>query len=440
MAERSRSTVRCRWELRRTQPDDLRGFGALGFAALFAACALQGGCTETRGPSTSEERARFVALVRSLESDPLAENTNAIRQQLRDWAMDVPDIRFKVCPSLLGDEAGNHRYSREVTLQVMLSGAVLTIEHPGQARDDARVYTAGVEGALRAYDVLVNSTSDARSTVLDDLVQKRDRGELFDHIAKLAREKCPRSNALLMATPVGAAAGLLLALLVTHWFGRRGASHQAEPTVVSPSATRIATIRTVVFICVGYYMVAGLALHVLEPEYDPRFHFMSDYAWGTSGWLMTTTFFVLGVAVLAVAIGIRDLHQSSRSARMGFGLLVIGAAFVSLAGIFRGFPLHDIASAVAIPSLVLAAVLVSWSFRTEAKWQAIYPATFLISMGAFGAVLSMVIDIGMPGLEQRAFLFLLLLWLSIVAHKLVRVTAGVIQRPYPPATSRPTLP
>ena len=101
----------------------------------------------------------------------------------------MPDIRFNVCPSLLGDALGNYRYSREVTLQVMLSGAVLTIEDPGQARDDARVYTAGVEGALRAYGALVNSTSDARSAVLDDLVEKRERGELLDHIAKLARNK-----------------------------------------------------------------------------------------------------------------------------------------------------------------------------------------------------------------------------------------------------------
>jgi hypothetical protein len=34
----------------------------------------------------------------------------------------------------------------------------------------------------------------------------------------------------------------------------------------------------------------------------------------------------------------------------------------------------------------------------------------------------------MPGLQQRVFLFLLLLWLSIVAHRLVRVTSQLGQR------------
>jgi hypothetical membrane protein len=398
---------------------------ALGFAALFSTCALHGGCTETRGPSTHEERARFVALVRSLESDPLAENANSIRQQLRDWAIEVPDIRFKTCPSLLGDAVGHYRYSRELTLQVMLSGAVLTIEDPGQARDDARVHTAGVEGALRAYGVLVNSTSDARSAVLDDLVEKRERGELFDHIATLANDKCPKSNALLIAAPVGAAVGLVLALLVSYCWVGRGASGQAELTLPTTVSTRnAATLRTIVLTCAAYYLLVGIALHVLEPDYDPRFRFMSDYAWGSYGWVMTTTFFVLGLAVVTVAIGVRDVLQSSRSARVGFGLLVVGAVFVCLAGIFRGFPLHDIASAVAIPSLVLAAVILSWSFRTAAGWQAIYPAAFLISIGMFGAAVSMLLDIGMPGLQQRAFLFLLLLWLCLVVETLVRRDSG----------------
>ena len=112
---------------------------------------------------------------------------------------------------------------------------------------------------------------------------------------------------------------------------------------------------------------------------------------------MTTTFFVLGLAILTVAYGIRRAHQPSFSARVGFGLLVVGPVFVSLAGVFRGFPLHDVASAVGLPSLVIAALLLSWSFRTAAGRQAIHPATFLITVGMLAAIVSMVVDVGMPG-------------------------------------------
>lgn len=404
-------------------------------AAVFVACALQPGRAEARGPSNREQRARFTALVQALETDPVAANANAIRQQLRDWTIAVPDIRFKSCPGLLADVIGSdYPYARQINLQVLLSGAVLTIENPGDARNDVAVYTAGVEGALRAYEVLKKSTPDAHFAVLDDLIEKRDRGELVDHIATLAHEKCQRSNTGLIAAPIGAAVGLVLALLVAHWFDRRGTRRYGQ-NAPGHIATRTATmLRRIVFICAAYYMLVGITLHFLSPEYDPRFHFMSDYAWGPYGWLMTTTFFVLGLAVLTVAVGVRNVHQSPRSARVGFGLLVIGALFICLAGVFRGFPLHDAAGAVGIPSLVMAALLLSWSFRNAAGWQAIHPATFLVAIGMFAAVVSMIVDVGMPGLQQRAFLSLLLLWLAIIIDRSVRVTAGLVQQPNRPTT------
>ena len=403
----------------------------LALASAFVVLVLQARHAEARTGPTREERAQFVARVRLLERDPLASNADVTRQQLRQWIIEVPDIRFKVCADLLGGAVGDgYPYSREIDLQVVLSGAVLTIEDPGEARVDVAVYTAGVKGALRAYEALVKSRPEAHSTALDDLIDKRDRGELVDYIAKLAKEKCKRSNTLLIAAPIGATVGLVLALLVAHWFNRRGPSTGGEQTAVN-FTTRTATIfRRVVFTAATYYLVVGIALHFLEPEYDPRFHAMSDFAWGAYGWLMTTTFFVLGVAVLTVAVGVGNVHQSSRSARVGVGLLVIGALFVCLAGVFKGFPGHDVATAVGIPSLVLATLLLSWSFRDAAGWQVIHPATFLIAIGMFAAVVSMVVDVGMPGLQQRAFLFLLLMWLSIVIHWLVRVTDGLVEQPY----------
>jgi hypothetical membrane protein len=414
--------------------DHLKRLRALGVAAVSVLCVLQPRPAEGQVPSTPEQRAHFVALVRVLEKDPLAANANSTRQQLRQWMIEVPDIRFKVCPDLFAQAVGvDYPYSRELTLQMTLSGGVLTLEDPGKAREDVAVYTAGVEGALRAYEVLVKSRLDAHLPVLDDLIEKRNRGELVGHIASLAKAECKRSNALLVVAPLGAAVGLVLALLVAHWFGRRGTSVQRE-LAAGNTTTKTATIfRRIVLVCVAYYMLVGIALHFLEPEYDPRFHVMSDYAWGGYGWLMTTNFFVLGLAALTVAVGVRDAHHSSRSARIGFGLLVVSAVSVCMAGVFRGFPLHDVASAVAFPSLVMAVLFLSWSFRNAAEWQVIHRATLLIAVGMFAAVVSMILDVGLPGLQQRAFFCLLLLWLSIVIQSVVRV-AGLVQQANGPAT------
>ena len=396
-------------------------------AGMSVACAFQAQPAVARDPSTAGERAQFVTLVRLLERDPLAENASATRQTLREWASDVPDIRFKVCADLLDNTLGEgYPYSREVNIQVVLSGAVLTIEHPGEARDDVAVYTAGVEGALRAYEALVKSRPDARLAALDDLLEMRRRGELAEHVAMLAKGKCKRTSTGLIAAPVGAAVGLVLALLVGHWFGGGRTIRAPAPEGITPlhGNTSVAAIfRNIVFLCAAYYLTVLTALHFLEPEYDPRFYPVSHYVWGTYGWLMTTTFFVLGLTVFTVAVGLRSANLSSGSARIGFGLLIVGALFVCLAGVFRGFPLHDVASAIGLPSLAMAVLLTSWCFRKTPEWQAIGAVTALIAFGMLAALLSVIVDIGMPGLQQRAFLSLLLLWLSVVVHHLVRVTA-----------------
>ena len=321
---------------------------------LFLMCALQGPRAHARGPSTTEERAKVIELTRMLERDPLNENAEATRRWLREWTIEVPEIRFHVCNQLLSHGlAENYPYSREINLQTILSGAVFTLEHQDKIRDGVGAYIAGIEGSLRMYEVLAKSRPDARLAFLDGLVAMRDRGELADHIAKLAAEKCPKSNMLLIAAPIGAAVGLILGSLIGWLFGGRRGRRPSAPNVASAgnrSAKFASAAQWIVFACAGYHVIVGASLHFLKPEYDPRYRFMSEYAWSAHGWLMTTTFFVLALALLTAALALRNLYGPSRSARVGFGLLVVGAAGICVAGVFRGFPLHDVGGAVGLPT------------------------------------------------------------------------------------------
>jgi len=405
-------------------------------SGLLLVCAAQVQCTLGPGLSTPDEQAKVVALARSLERDPLIENAPATREWLRKWIIDVPDIRVYACDDLLGHSLGdNYPYSIEVKLQPMFSAAAFAIEHRDKARDQHAQYHAGVEGALRVYEALLKSKPDAKSAFLDDLLAKRDHGELADHVAKLAKEKCKRSNFIVIANLVGAGAALVLGLLVAWWFGGRRAtpvtgSGRVAGENVNAKIAKIAQL--VVFFCAGYYVIVGMALHILEPEFDPRFRFMSEYALSAHGWLMTTTFFVLGLATFAVAMALRNGQQSLKGARIGFGLLAVGALFVCLAGVFKDSLPHLLASVVVFPSIVMAVLLLSWSFRQTAEWRPIYGPMLFIALGMLALFLSMVADVGMPGLQQRAFLFLFLLWLSIVIHRFVRLGAGAADRPLQP--------
>ena len=187
------------------------------------------------------------------------------------------------------------------------------------------------------------------------------------------------------------------------------------------SATIATVTRRVVFVCAAYFVIVLVILHILEPEFDPRFRFMSEYALGDYGWLMTTAFFALGLAPFVAAVGLRELHLSSRSTRIGLGLLLVAGIFIWLAGIFKDSIPHLLASVVVFPSIVMAVFLLSWTFRQTAGWHKIYRATLLIAIGMLAAFLSMTADVGMPGLQQRVFIVLFLLWLAIVVHRSVRI-------------------
>jgi hypothetical membrane protein len=394
---------------------------------LFLICVLQIHCTLGRGLSTPEERAKAINIARSLERDPLAKDAAANRQWLLNWIIEVPDIRFKSCVGLLNPGVGNrYRYSAEVSQQIMFSAAAFKLEDPDHLRNDTGAYVVGVEGALRVYEMLMKSVPDAKLAFLDDLVAKRDRGELADHIAKLAKEKCKPPKTALIMNLAGAGVGLVLSVLVAQCLGRHRVLRVTSSESVTSGNDKVRIARTterVVFLCAAYFLIVLIVLHILQPEFDPRFRFMSEYALGDYGWLMTTTFFALGLAPLITAIGLRSAYPSSRSTRIGLGLLVVAAIFIWLAGIFRDSIPHLLAGVVAFPSMVMAVLLLSWTFRRAARWQTMYQVALFIGLVMLAMFLLMVADLGMPGLQQRVFIFLFLLWLLIVVHKSVPLTA-----------------
>jgi hypothetical membrane protein len=245
------------------------------------------------------------------------------------------------------------------------------------------------------------------------MLVRRERGELGDYVATLAKGKCKTGpNVAVIASFAGAGVGLLLGSFVAwRWGGER-----ARRAGTNPNPARF---QRIVMVSAIYYVIVCSAMHVLEPEYDPRFRFVSEYVWSPYGWLMVTTFFALGLAVFTVAIGLRAIYQASRSARLGFGLLIVGAVFVCLAGIFKDFIPHLAASAIALPSVVMAALFLSWSFRGARELDGLFQVSIVIALGMLIMLVSTIANVGMPGLQQRAFLLLFLSWLTIVARRLV---------------------
>lgn len=143
--------------------------------------------------SSPEDRAHFLALTRKLEQTPLEPDGKADRGWAMSWLTDAPDVSVQICAPPLGDDfdKSNYPYAGEVVLQDIFAMGAFVIEHPDQAKDAAAQQTAGVEGALRAYQSILRDKPDAKSPALDALLQAQAHGELADFIKKNAATHCP---------------------------------------------------------------------------------------------------------------------------------------------------------------------------------------------------------------------------------------------------------
>jgi hypothetical protein len=149
------------------------------------------GSAATRGPSTAEERAKALKYAHDLEENPLGANAREERGWLLEWIDKVPDITVPICSTLLPASLSQtqRRFAHEITYQMVISSAAYIIEHPKNTDDDAP-YIAGVEGALRTYENILKLRPQARWSVLDDLIEKRDKGELTKYVRELADQQC----------------------------------------------------------------------------------------------------------------------------------------------------------------------------------------------------------------------------------------------------------
>jgi hypothetical protein len=152
-----------------------------------------------RGPSTPKERAKALRLARELETDPFGEKSTDSRRWLALWQLDVTDLQVRYCVEVLGGTPAAQRKVRpEILAQIPWSGAAYLIENQAslvqgqtvQAKSKAEVYLAGVEGALHAYEAMIRVRPDLRAPLLDDLLAKRDAGELAAYVAETSNA-CP---------------------------------------------------------------------------------------------------------------------------------------------------------------------------------------------------------------------------------------------------------
>jgi TPR repeat protein len=140
-------------------------------------------------PSTPQDRAYALQLTRRLELDPLSLDAAAGRNWLERWWWGIPDIEARYCNFIDPPDHQPYEYSLILYHQITFSEGAYILQHLAEPRDWQAAYLAGVQGALRTYESIQRKEPAQKSTWLESLLEKRERGDLADTVRQLVADR-----------------------------------------------------------------------------------------------------------------------------------------------------------------------------------------------------------------------------------------------------------
>lgn len=192
----------------------------------------------------------------------------------------------------------------------------------------------------------------------------------------------------------------------------------------------------------SYFTIALLSLHALRTDYEPRVHFISDYAVGPWCWIMTTAFLALAAGCLSLGLGLFRDGPAPFVARVGaLGFiaaavgLVVTAAFptdVPGAPLTLSGDIHEISFRVNVLGIMAGVILVSSGTAFDPRWRRYRTAALLLMLSAIAAVVLQFATLrkGAPyGYANRLFVVVVVSWMWTLATALESVARAARAAP-----------
>jgi hypothetical protein len=188
--------------------------------------------------------------------------------------------------------------------------------------------------------------------------------------------------------------------------------------------------------CFACWALALLLVHALRPDRPLATTFISGYAVGPHGWVMTMGWLAASCGCLMLALGLARSGPQSAAARVGRLLLVILALGFLITAIFpsdrKGQPslsgeIHEMFFFVNVASFLLASVLLAVSYRTDPRWRNFgRTAAILASLLVFTCALQFLTAYFQVfyGLVNRFFITVIIVWLLATSIRLRAVERG----------------
>jgi Protein of unknown function (DUF998) len=172
-----------------------------------------------------------------------------------------------------------------------------------------------------------------------------------------------------------------------------------------PIITKDITARQLLFSKIA--MVTGIAyvailllLHLLEPEYNPTWRFISEYALGKFGFLMNICFLMYSAALISLVVSVKS-QVKSIIGYIGLAILAIGAIGIIMCALFNTDPITtDMAqissngqkhyTGASLDYTPIGFLLLAFSFRKKEAWRPIFSRLLITSVISILLTVAMV--------------------------------------------------
>lgn len=115
-------------------------------------------------------------------------------------------------------------------------------------------------------------------------------------------------------------------------------------------------------------LVLLISLHILSPEFNPAWRMVSEYANGKHAWVLSLMFFLWGAASWALAYTLWP-HMQTTAGKIGLLFLIAAGIGEAMAAAFDiNHKLHGVSAMIGIPSLSIAAMLISFALVRTEPW------------------------------------------------------------------------
>ena len=216
-----------------------------------------------------------------------------------------------------------------------------------------------------------------------------------------------------------------------------------KPTAIQP-LTAIRKLPAIIALGAGAgFVVLLILLHILRPDLDPSWRFISEYAVGRFGYLMIIAFLTLSAGYVSLFLAIRS-QAPSIWGKVGLIVLLVSAAGMAIAGVFVTDPittpatersmtgrLHEVGAWLDLTPI--AAPLISWSVaRHNPHWAAARRSLLWTGwLPLLGLVIfigsTVIFGQGTPGPEapigwpNRLLMITYCIWLIVFAWQALRL-------------------